>query len=339
MRVGVPVWGDRDGPGGDRSRILDPQALDPLLEALRRRGFTPIGPTVRQGAICYDEIESAADLPAGWTDEQDGAATASAAATAIFNHNVGPNSWKSHLFPASLKLWKAQRNGNGLQVEEEPAGQGAPYAFIGVRSCDMHAIAVQDKTFVEGPWADPDYKARREGAFIVTVNCAKAGGTCFCVSMETGPKATFGFDLSLTELLDDHGHRFLVEVGSERGGGAPGGGHAAVRGRRRAGGGSCARRDRGEHGPLARHDGHKGPALPQPRASALGRSGRLLPDLRQLHPRLPDLLLQQRRGRDRPRRRGGHPRAQVGVVLLRSSTPTCTAAACAARARLAIASG
>ena len=81
----------------------------------------------------------------------------------------------------------------------------------------MHAIAVQDKTFVEGPWADPDYKARREGAFIVTVNCAKAGGTCFCVSMETGPKATFGFDLSLTELLDDHGHRFLVEVGSERG--------------------------------------------------------------------------------------------------------------------------
>ena len=62
-----------------------------------------------------------------------------------------------------------------------------------------------------------DYKACREGAFIVTVNCAKAGGTCFCVSMETGPKATFGFDLSLTELLDDHGHRFLVEVGSERG--------------------------------------------------------------------------------------------------------------------------
>ena len=80
---------------------------------------------------------------------------------AIFNHNVGPNSWKSHLFPASLKLWKAQRNGNGLQVEEEPAGQGAPYAFIGVRSCDMHAIAVQDKTFVEGPWAPTTRPAAR----------------------------------------------------------------------------------------------------------------------------------------------------------------------------------
>ena len=47
-------------------------ALDELLGALRRRGFTPIGPTVRQGAIVYEELESAADLPAGWTDVQDG---------------------------------------------------------------------------------------------------------------------------------------------------------------------------------------------------------------------------------------------------------------------------
>jgi ferredoxin len=51
----------------------------------------------------------------------------------------------------------------------------------------------------------------------VAVNCSKAGGTCFCVSMNTGPRATSGFDLALTELLDDGGHRFLVEVGSERG--------------------------------------------------------------------------------------------------------------------------
>jgi ferredoxin len=35
--------------------------------------------------------------------------------------------------------------------------------------------------------------------------------------MNTGPRATSGFDLALTELLDGGGHRFLVEVGSERG--------------------------------------------------------------------------------------------------------------------------
>ena len=35
--------------------------------------------------------------------------------------------------------------------------------------------------------------------------------------MDTGPKATAGFDLALTEVLEDGGHSFVVEVGSERG--------------------------------------------------------------------------------------------------------------------------
>jgi hypothetical protein len=30
-----------------------------------------VGPTVRDGAIGYDDIESTADLTIGWTDEQD----------------------------------------------------------------------------------------------------------------------------------------------------------------------------------------------------------------------------------------------------------------------------
>jgi ferredoxin len=35
--------------------------------------------------------------------------------------------------------------------------------------------------------------------------------------MDTGPRATARYDLALTELLDEAGHRFLVEVGSDRG--------------------------------------------------------------------------------------------------------------------------
>jgi ferredoxin len=65
---------------------------------------------------------------------------------------------------------------------------------------------------------DKDYEARRRDAFIVAVNCGKAGGTCFCVSMGTGPRADSGFDLALTELYEGGEHRFLVEVGSTRGG-------------------------------------------------------------------------------------------------------------------------
>jgi sulfhydrogenase subunit beta (sulfur reductase) len=75
---------------------------------------------------------------------------------------------------------------------------------------------VQDRVLMQGPYVDPHYQARREGAFIVAVNCGQAGGTCFCSSMNTGPKSRDGFDLALTELLGES-HEFLVEIGSERG--------------------------------------------------------------------------------------------------------------------------
>jgi sulfhydrogenase subunit beta (sulfur reductase) len=42
-------------------------APDQLFDAIRRRGFRLVGPALRDGAICYGDITSAADLPAGWT--------------------------------------------------------------------------------------------------------------------------------------------------------------------------------------------------------------------------------------------------------------------------------
>jgi ferredoxin len=87
------------------------------------------------------------------------------------------------------------------------------YAFLGARSCDLHAIEIQDRTFLYGPSVDPHYRARREGVFVIAVNCSQAAPTCFCTSMQTGPKAERGFDLALTELPD----AFIVEVATPRG--------------------------------------------------------------------------------------------------------------------------
>ena len=53
-------------------RVIARADLDQLLAAIARRGFRLIGPTVRDGAIVYDDISTSADLPAGWTDDQDG---------------------------------------------------------------------------------------------------------------------------------------------------------------------------------------------------------------------------------------------------------------------------
>ena len=85
-----------------------------------------------------------------------------------------------------------------------------------MRSCELHAIAIQDRVFLGGAYTETDYEARREDLFVVAVNCFEPGGTCFCVSMDTGPKVKEGYDLVLTEILDGE-HRLLVEAGTERG--------------------------------------------------------------------------------------------------------------------------
>ena len=187
--------------------VFQAAALDQLLDAVKRRGFRLIGPVVRDGAICYDDIASAADLPRGWTDDQDAASyrLRKRDDDALFGYNVGPESWKKYLFPPHARL---------LPTERPP---DEPYAFLGVRSCELAAIAIQDRVFLGGRHKDPHYEARREGALIIAVNCGEAGGTCFCASMDAGPCATDGFDVVLTELLGEPGHRFLAEAGTGRG--------------------------------------------------------------------------------------------------------------------------
>src|SRR5579863_3444179 len=63
--------------------VLTGDGPDVLLDALQRRGFRVLGPTVRDRAIVYDDIASLADLPRGWTDEQEGGHYARPAGTAF----------------------------------------------------------------------------------------------------------------------------------------------------------------------------------------------------------------------------------------------------------------
>ena len=208
-----------------RTLIFDRSELNHLVEILKRRGYKVIGPIVRDSAIVYDELTNADDLPIGWSDEQangkyrlkkNGDAT-------VFGWTVGPHSWKKFLFPPVQKIFATHKSTKGLDLpnakaQPSPEPVATKYAFLGVRPCDMNAITIQDKVFLGGPFIDPVYERKREGNFIVTVNCGHAGGTCFCASMGTGPKADTGFDLALTEVLNDKRHYFVVEVGTELGG-------------------------------------------------------------------------------------------------------------------------
>src|SRR5262245_57399992 len=191
--------------------LLEKSDLQALLNVLRSRGYSLIGPTIEQEAIVYDEIDTIDDLPRGWTDMQEPGKYRLRRRDdeALFGYVVGPHSWKRYLFPPLATLASAERAGSGwtMQAAAEPAPK---YAFLGVRACEIAALRVQDRVFLEGPYVDTIYKSRREQCFIVAVNCTQAASTCFCTSMKTGPRCESGFDLALTELPSG----FVVETGT-----------------------------------------------------------------------------------------------------------------------------
>jgi formate hydrogenlyase subunit 6/NADH:ubiquinone oxidoreductase subunit I len=181
---------------------------------LRAEGRIVVGPTIAQEAIVYEEIESVSQLPEGWTDEQAAGSYRLKRRDddAWFGYSVGPHSWKRFLFPATLKVASAKREGSDWTFETPPTPE-TRYAFLGVRACEIAAMRVQDRVFLDRAYVDPHYQALRENALVIATNCTQAASTCFCTSMQTGPRCQSGFDLALTEIAGG----FVVETGSEAG--------------------------------------------------------------------------------------------------------------------------
>ncbi|GBC86603.1 Anaerobic sulfite reductase subunit A [bacterium HR12] len=191
---------------------LERDGLGRLIGLLAERGYRVIGPTVRDGAVVLDEVTGLADLPAGVREVQ-GPGRYRLERTddgRLFDWAHGPDAGKRFLFPPRERLTEIRRGREGMRAEPAPEEDDRPLALLGLRSCDLHAIAVQDRVFLE---LDERYRRRRERAVLIGVNCAVPGSTCFCVSMGTGPRCTAGFDLALTELAEG----FALEVGSRLG--------------------------------------------------------------------------------------------------------------------------
>ena len=198
--------------------VLSSTDLGELFSALTRRDYTIIGPTIRDGAVHYRPIDSVEELPTGWRDEQGpGSCRLVEDDRGLhFGCTLAAESWKRYLHPPKSTLFVANGGRHGFEFEAtEP--DVPRYAFLGVRPCELRAIEIQDRVLRTSAHADPYYAAVRDNALIVAVSCIRAGENCFCRSMNTGPKATGGFDLALTEVADSTGHFFLVETGSDEG--------------------------------------------------------------------------------------------------------------------------
>ncbi len=173
---------------------------------------------MRDGAIVYGAIESAQDLPQGWTDEQSPGKYRLKPSNdeAFFGYTAAPQSWKKFLHPPEVRLLQAERQGGSFRILNKEATCGKK-AFLGVRACEFAAIQTQDRVLLEDHFRDPIYESRRSPAMLIAVQCTRAASTCFCSSMGTGPAIAQGADLVLTELQNGGAHRFLVRAATDRG--------------------------------------------------------------------------------------------------------------------------
>ena len=164
--------------------VLEPDALEVLVSALRARGYRVLGPTLRDGAIVYDDLASAAELPIGWTDEQEPGryrARARARTRRASATRSGRTPGSSSCCPRDCASGERARDGDGFEIDDEQAEQRAARARRRPRLRAAARSRSRTACFLGGRHVDADYAARREGAFVVAVNCFEPGGTCFCV--------------------------------------------------------------------------------------------------------------------------------------------------------------
>jgi ferredoxin len=182
--------------------VLGLDGLDALVGVLREDGHVVIGPVLRDDAITLAELSSAADLPSGWGVETGPGhyRVRQREDAAVFGHSAGPQSWKRFLHPPRRTLISSDSTGFHAAQDDAP-----DYAFLGVRPCDLAAIA-KLRQIVAGKLP-----------FVVAAQCTEPGEVCFCTSMGCGPGAGAGYDIALTERLDADGHRFLATSGTEAG--------------------------------------------------------------------------------------------------------------------------
>ncbi len=194
--------------------FLTKDNLQALLDALTANKFKCVGPQVRDGSIIYAPLNDAKKLPWGVADIQDlgDYQLTKGDPDFAFAWTNGLSSIKTFLFKPQETVWQVKRDDAGKLVFE-PVNEIESIALIGVRPCDVAAMLIQDKVFLEGEHKDCRYQARKSALFTVVMNCTKSSANCFCIAAGNSPKAEKGFDLAMTELSDG----FIIQAGSDQG--------------------------------------------------------------------------------------------------------------------------
>lgn len=186
-----------------------------MINVVLDQGFALNGPQIRDGAIVFAPLKQCDELPQGIEDQQSpGSYRLNKTSRKLwFSWANGPQAIKPMLFKPRELLWQVNRDSEGKLVFEKKQSREKPMALLGVRSCDLAALKLQDQHFIQGQYADEAYGQRREAMLLLAVDCHRSAQTCFCASSGDGPGVKTGADVHLREL--DNG--FLVAAFSPKG--------------------------------------------------------------------------------------------------------------------------
>ena len=189
--------------------------LGQLLDSLCAQGYRCIGPRLHDGAIVYGELQSPEQLPVGVHVRQSPGSyqVEQGESPRCFAWSNGPQLLKPLVFRSREVQWKVVRDTDGGLDFSEVNIEAEPTAVIGVRGCDLAALALQDRHFLNNACVDEHYRARRESLLLVAVNCTHPAATCFCAATGDGPAVYAGYDLLLDELAEG----YVLCAGSDKG--------------------------------------------------------------------------------------------------------------------------
>ena len=339
------------------TRVIDIAGLQALIDALVARGYTVIGPTVRDGAIVNGPVSRVDDLPRGWGDEQDAGALPAAPRDDERSSASPPGrSRRSRCSsrPTSCSGAAAARatgspSDTGARrrgPRDEPTGDGALRPAR--RALLRPGRRRHPRHRADGPRLHgralrraARRRVRRRGEPARTP-AARASASRWAPA--PGPSPGAG---RAVRPVADRAARRRVTGSSSRS--AASAGRSVLDERRRTAGdrmdevrGGRRGREHGRPGGWAAPwtpTGSRSCCTPSAESPDLGRRRLPLPGLHQLHDGLPDLLLHHRRGRHRPHRRRRRARTGSGTRASTPTSPTSTAARCASRRSRATGSG
>ncbi len=191
--------------------FLSRSRLSSLFDLLQQRGYLLVGPQAVDCAILYRPLQHPERLPNGIEQIQQPGQyrLIRTDSPRQFSWANGPQALKPLTFAPRETLWRSELNADGSLSFHEEIASPTPTAVIGVRGCDLAALALQDRHFTD----DPYYRQHRDSLLLIAVDCSHPADTCFCASTGDGPDAKAGYDLALIELDDG----FLVRAGNEHG--------------------------------------------------------------------------------------------------------------------------